>query len=314
MTDRSTATRGSEITEDALIALFDQISNAGRWGPDDELGTLNFITNQKRVAAAKLVVSGDVVSLGLDLDTAQSQNNHHPVVHQMLLCDDLDATGQPLAAFDAVTITPHGMTMTHLDALGHANFEGHLYNGRHVKDAIRAHGLSFGSIYAMRDGIVTRGVLLDVAAARGVAWLSPDEGVWPEDLEAAERLAGVRVQSGDAIFVRVGLRAREAVEGPEDLSKRAGLVAECIPWLHEREVALYSGDCFEFIPSPYPRMVVPLHVAGLCYMGMPLLDNPAVEQLAETAHRLRRFEFMFSCAPVRLPRGTGAAVNPLAVF
>ncbi len=314
MTDSTMTARRSTMTEDELLVVLDQCSNTGRWGQDDELGTLNFITNEKRVAAARLVVTGDVVSLALDLDTSQSQNNHHPVVHQMLLCDDLDKTGHPLAAFDSVTITPHGMTMTHLDALSHANFEGRLYNGRRVPEEVRAAGLSFGSIYAMREGIVTRGVLLDVAATRGVPWLSPDEGIWPEDLEAAENLAGVRVESGDAIFVRVGLRAREAVEGPEDLSRRAGLTAECIPWLHERQVAIYSGDCFEFIPSPYPRMVVPLHVAGLCYMGMPLLDNPAVEQLARKAHELGRFEFLFSCAPVRLPRGTGAAVNPLAIF
>ena len=174
--------------------------------------------------------------------------------------------------------------------------------------------MTFASVHALREGIFTRGVLLDVAKARGVDYLRPDEGVYPEDLEAAEKMADVMVESGDAIFVRVGLGAREAVEGEENPSSRAGLMAECLPWIHEREVAVYSGDCIERMPSVYPLVPMPLHMIGLVAMGLVMLDNPDVECLAEAARTASRSEFLVTCAPLRIPGGTGSAVNPIAVF
>jgi kynurenine formamidase len=145
-------------------------------------------------------------------------------------------------------------------------------------------------------------------------WLNPGEPVWPEDLDAAERLAGVKVMSGDAVFVRVGLSKREAAEGPEDPSRRAGLTAECLPWLHEREVAVYSGDCIEMLPQPYERLASPLHQIGLVAMGLSILDVPELEELAETCRSLSRYEFMVTYAPLRVLGGTGSAVNPICLF
>jgi kynurenine formamidase len=295
------------MPESDVLALFASCSNTGRWGPDDELGTLNFITPEVRLQAFSGVLLGLPVSIGKDLDTVLSLRNPHPVVHRMLPAPD-DSWA------DVVEVASHGFATTHLDAISHAAFEGKLYNGRAVAEVIGPAGLRFGSIHAQRDGILTRGVLLDVAAARGVAWLAPDEGVYPEDLARAEDLAGTQVRRGDAVFVRVGLSAREAVEGPEDPATRAGLMPECLPWLFEREVALYGGDCIERLPLPYPRIPMPLHVVALAAMGLPFLDAPELELLAETCRRLRRFDFLLTCAPLRIVGGTGSPVNPICYF
>lgn len=298
-----------ELSDDGLVELFERCRNWGRWGPDDELGTLNYITPDKRAAAAGLVSSGTVVSLGFDLSTVTSAKNRRPVNHVMLYADYHSS-----AALDYIGVAPHGYTVTHLDAVSHVHWENKAYNGHTASEIYTAQGLRFGSVYAQREGIITRGVLLDVAAARSRRWLDPTEYVLPEDLEAAERLAGVRVGTGDAIFVRIGLEPREAVEGPEDISRRAGLHAHCLEWLHSREVSVYSGDCVERLPYPSRRMPRPLHQIGLAAMGLVLLDCPAVEQLARACRAVHRYEFMLAVAPLRIPNGTGSPVNPLAIF
>lgn len=309
MTPEGQAVRPRPMTEDEVLALFASCSNRGRWGEQDELGTLNYITEAKRIEAAQEVVLGRVISMAHDLETVASTKLPYPMVHRMLYVGP-DAIG----CADSIEIASHSFAITHLDALAHVYYQDRLYNGRSVRDVVQADGLHFGSVHAVRDGIVTRGVLLDVARARGVSWLGPHEGVWPADLEAAESLAGVRVESGDAVIVRVGLGAREDVEGAEDPTVRAGLVAECLPWLHERQVALYSGDCIEQLPQPYPGVSQPLHMIGFGAMGLALLDIAAVEPLAAMCQALSRYHFMFLCAPLRIPGGTCSPVNPLCVF
>jgi len=114
--------------------------------------------------------------------------------------------------------------------------------------------------------------------------------------------------------VRVGLSAREAAEGTEDPSRRAGLMAECLPWLHQREVAVFSGDCIERLPQPYSRIPMPLHMVGLVAMGLAILDCTELEELRIVCQALNRYEFMVTCAPLRLRGGTGSPVNPICVF
>ena len=290
--------------------LFQAISNAGRWGPDDELGTLNLITPDTVRRAARLVRSGHVVSIAHDLDTAPSRKNHMPVVHHMLF----KSHREPATAIDELLIAPHSVTITHLDAVAHSHFRGRVYNGREMNDVISQKGLSFGSISAMRDGIVTRGVFLDIAAVRERPWLEPDDVVQPEDLERAERAAGVRVGSGDALLVRVGLAAREAARGDENPAERAGLSTDCVQWFADREVALYGGDCFEHLPTRDADESWPLHRLALAGLGLALLDNVAVEPLVQACAREGSAEFLFTVAPLRAPGATGCAVNPLCVF
>ncbi|MPZ51837.1 MAG: cyclase family protein [Acidimicrobiia bacterium] len=297
-------------TDADLDAMFSRIDNRGRWGDDDERGTLNYITDAKVAQVAGGVRSGRVVSIGRDIDTTPSAKNPNPAVHKMIYEEH-----HPISALDQLTIQPHGFGVTHLDAVGHVyTQDGVMYNGREAAAEVKATGMTFGSIQVGADGIITRGILLDVAGARGVDWLEPTDSVTPNDLDAALDLAGIQIESGDAVFVRVGLGRREEAEGLEDPSERAGLTPDCLLWLHEKEVAVYSGDCVEKMPLPYQRFPLPLHMIGLPAMGLCLLDCPQVEPLVEACREEGRSQFMLVVAPLRIPGGTGSPVNPLCVF
>ena len=298
------------MTEDEVVALFSECSNAGRWSDSDEQVTLNLITPEKRLSASGLVKFVEVYSLSVDLNTVSSPKNPHPLVHTMHYL----GFSAPMSAADSVALEIHGLDATHLDAVAHVNFDGEIYNGRKAAEAFTPDGLSFGSILAMRRGILTRGVLLDVAGARQLQWLEASQGVSPDDLDEAEKRSGCRVEPGDAIFVRVGLAPRESVKGTGNPLVRAGLIPESVRWLHQRGVAVFSGDCGEQMPSPYPRVPLPLHQIGLVAMGLTILDNPDVEVLGAATRRHRRNEFLLVCSPLRIPGGTGSPVNPLAIF
>jgi kynurenine formamidase len=159
-------------------------------------------------------------------------------------------------------------------------------------------------------------VLLDVAAARDVPYLGPDEAIGADDLEAARRRASVEVAPGDAIVVRSGHALRAAAEGDDhdEAGPHEGVLPDVLPWLHSRDVAVYAGDCIEVRPSGYARVTMPLHQVGLVAMGLCILDVPDVEALAVACREEGRSEFVLIVAPLRVPGGTGSAVNPLAVF
>jgi kynurenine formamidase len=298
------------LEDDEITAIFERCKNWGRWGDDDQLGTLNHITPEKRRAAGMLIREGIVVSLAQVLSKHESPSNPRPIVHLMAY-----EGHQPNASIDFFGMVPHGFSVTHLDAVGHVFVDGVLYGGRRAEDVVRKpSGLEWCSILEQRGGIVTRGVLLDVAAARGIPWLNAGDYVTPADLEAAERAQGISIEPGDLLIVHVGLEAREAVDGPEDRSLRAGLDAGAVGWLHDRGVAVYSGDCIERMPYPSARFPVPLHMIGLVAMGLVLLDAPVLTELVETCRRLNRHEFFVTVAPLTIPNGTGSPVNPLAIF
>ena len=298
------------MSEQEVLALFETCSNAGRWGGDDELGTLNYVTDEKRLSALALPRHGRAVSLGHDLSGAETTKNSDPPTHRMLHTGYSDSW----TALDTIDIACHGFSITHLDAVGHVYHDGGMYNRRRAADFVTATGMTANSIMAMKDGVITRGVLLDVASSRGVDWLEPGEGLTPADPDAAEKLASVDIESGDAIFLRTGLGAREAAQGPEDPTVRAGLTPDCMPWLHEHEVAVVSGDCVDQIPSGYDGLPLPFHQVGLVAMGLCLLDNTDVEALAAAVSEHGTHEFLIFASPLRIPGGTGSAVNPIAMF
>lgn len=301
--------REASLTEDEVWDLVSSCSNSGRWGSDDELGTLNLITAQARRRAAGLVAEGLSVSLGKDIDVRQSAVNPRPAWHVMH-----HESERPYASADSLHLQVHGFASTHVDALSHMFLDGVGYNGRRQADVVGNDGVRAGGVGAMRSGIVGRGVLLDVAAAAGRPWLRPGDFIGPDLLDAAEVLAGVAVEAGDVVVVHTGLEAREAAEGPEDPGYRAGLDAACLPWLRGRDVAVYTGDCIEAMPQPYLRVPMPLHQIGLAVMGLVLLDCPTLTELVATCALLGRREFLFVAAPLRVPGGTGSPVNPVAIF
>jgi kynurenine formamidase len=297
----------SKLTADQVLELLVSCSNAGRWGEDDELGTINYITPDVRLAAIRTVTAGVAMSIGKDLVTKGSRQTPPSAVHFMTY-----AGHEPTAALDTVVLTPHGLEMTHVDAVGHSYFEGRQYNNRTATTNVTADGIGRGSIMALADGLVTRGVLLDVAASRGLDFLPSGSGVTMQDVELAEKLTGTRVGRGDAIFIRTGIDLQPPAE--HDGDPRTGVLADVVPWLHEREVAIYSGDCIERTPSGHDRVPMPLHQIGLVAMGLCMLDSPDVEKLLSLCKKYGRHEFLLAVAPLRIPGGTGSSVNPIVVF
>jgi Putative cyclase len=285
-----------------------QLSNSGRWGPDDERGTLNLITPADTVRAAGLIQSGRIVAASHEFTMATTAHKPRPGWHRMLFREDRDS------AADAVMIEPHGYEITHLDAIGHVGYDGHSYNERPWNEVVTRDGLTFASVLPLADGIATRGVLLDIARSQGRDWLERGEEVTALDLDRAATWAHLSVGRGDALVVRVGLEAREAVTGQLDNSVRTGLGLDCLPWLYRHDVALFGGDCIERLPSGDSASAHPLHSVGLARMGLVLLDHIAVEELARVCLQEERWEFFFAVGALRIPSATASPVNPLCIF
>ena len=298
---------GRTVTETQYEQWKTELSNWGRWGEDDEIGALNLITPAKRLQAVALVEDGITVSLASDADTVEAVDNQYPYEHTMLGI-----------GFDRIAVRYHGISHTHLDSLGHVNANGVFYNGYTPDaDAVAERGHEKNSIHNVKDGIVTRGILIDIPRLKGVPYLEPGTPIYIEDLEEWELQAGVRVSSGDAVFVRTGVWARRAAEGPWLRGRRpggrsAGLHPSVIPWLKERDVALMGSDHPQYVaPSEFPGAI---HDFALLYLGVHLFDNCDLEALSEAAAERNRWEFLLMAAPLPILGGTGSPLNPIAVF
>ena len=292
-----------------VLAFHQTLSNWGRWGDQDELGALNLITPEVTAAAAATARSGRTVSCARPLDTRPSPDNPLPVAHHMT------GTATEGMGADYFAISPHGFSTSHLDALCHIFHEGKLYNG-YPAETVTAHGATKLGIHKLHAGIVTRGVLLDIPALRGVDALEPGEPIFPEDLEAAEKEAGLLVQTGDALLVRTGRWAWRRANGPWDAgSLAAGLDASCLPWLRGRDVAALGSDgVSDVLPSRVDGVGMPIHTVVIVAMGVHLLDNLDLDSLAIACAEEGRWEFLLTVAPLVLRRGTASPVNPIALF
>jgi kynurenine formamidase len=311
------------MTETAdVLGYFDKLSNWGRWGDDDELGTLNLITDEVRLAAARAVRHGRSVSCAWEV--AAPQEMERATTSCPCAADMPGAENMPERfhadrrwgfSNERLGLLFHGNTITHLDSPCHLFWDGHMYNGRSHSLVDAETGSAWAAVTAAADGIVTRGVLLDVAAVRDVPWLEPGQGVLPEDLEAAERRQGVRVRSGDAVLLRTGQGLSRHEAGPHSGVEQAGWHASCLPWLHERGVALIGADTPQDVqPSGFDDVLMPIHAVSLVAMGLWLLDNCDLEACAATATELGQWDFQLAVAPVRLAGTSGSPVNPIATF
>jgi kynurenine formamidase len=305
----------ARLSEDEFQALFDRCSNWGRWGPDDERGTLNLITPEHRRRAAGLVREGHTVSCAWPLNTQADVDNISPATHLMLRAGDVVESWPTRSTADYLALAPHGLTHSHLDALCHLSWRGKMYNGRPMS-LVTSMGALANSITIGQDGIVGRGVLLDLPLAQGVDWLEPGTAILPDELIAAESAANLRVEPGDILLVRTGRHRRREVEGPWDSrASIAGLRWDCAPWLREREVALLGFDGIsDVFPHGVEGVGLPIHTLTLVAMGMQLLDNQNLEDVARACADRRRWEFLLVIAPLRIERGTASATNPIAVF
>jgi len=282
------------------------LSNWGRWGKEDEIGTLNLITPAKRKQAAALVKEGFSVSLAGDPDTEKAIDNPSPYEHQM----------QGIGS-DRWGVSYHGIAHTHLDALAHINENGVFYNGyKPDPDAVVKANRHFrNSIHNVKNGVLTRGVLIDIPRLKGVPYLEQGTPIYIEDLEAWEKQAGVKVGPGDALFVRTGVWARRKALGPYARgrnAKDAGLDPSVIPWLRQRDIAIMGSDHPQYV-SP-SAITAATHDFSLVYLGIHLIDNCDLEALSEAAAARKRWDFMLTMAPIPMPGGTGSPINPIATF
>jgi kynurenine formamidase len=306
-------------TPDRVRDVFEQVKCWGRWGPDDERGALNLVTAAKRREGAAAVVAGETVSCARELPVRPSSENPNPALHMMIRAgDDCVMPGLDFESVgDFVGVAFHGMATSHIDALCHVLVDGRMYNG-FSKDEIKSTGARRGSIMCTRDGISSRGVLLDVPRSLGVPWLEPGAAITVEQLEAAERDQDVRVTEGDILLVATGRDARRAEHGPWSPwhGGLAGLHVECVPWLHARGVAVLGSDgVSDPLPGAgIPGWPMPVHQVGLVAMGLHLLDNLRLDRLAEACARHERWAFQLTVAPLRIDGGTGSPVNPIAVL
>jgi kynurenine formamidase len=306
----------SRLKSSEVKALFDKLSNWGRWGKEDQRGALNFITPEKRASAAKLVKTGEAISLALPLATIAAADNPTPVTHLMVQAGfDSHDMDLPYAG-DYFAIAPHGMANTHIDALCHIFWHGKMYNGFDAAE-VGSHGARKCAIDVARTGIISRGVLLDIPKVRKVEWLEPGERILPEELEAAERNHGVRVEEGDVLLIRTGRAAMRKAKGGWDPMRVGlpGLDASCLPWLHERKIAVLGSDSVsDVVPSGLDEVPLPIHVGTLVVMGIHLIDNADFDALSSACGALGRYEFLFTMGPLILLRGTASPVNPIAIL
>ena len=297
-------------------AEFDQtmkdISNWGRWGDDDELGTLNLITEKKRKQASRLVRKGITVSLALDLNKVKDDLNQKPFEHELEVAE---FSGHQVAG-DRYSVQYHGFAHSHMDGLPHFAHKGFFYNGVPYSAAKADGAEKLGIHNAGVNGVFTRGVLVDMPRHLGVDFMEPGHAITAADIESWEKKNKVRIGSGDVLLIRTGRWAKVARDGQWDfLAKAAGAHASLATFLKERDVAVIGCDgVSDVMPSGVEGLANPLHELVLAGLGMPILDNLDLEALARVAAEQKRETFLYVGAPLRVVGGTGSPLNPLAVF
>ena len=295
-----------------------ELSNQGRWGEDDEIGAANFITPEKRRQAASLVREGLSVSLAHDIVEEETVDGPTHLRREVLRVSETGGSDRL-----QYTGSYHGYVHSHLDSLDcHVMIDGVGHTGATLAAIEEAGGCPKGSIHALRNGIVTRGVLFDATLLPGKAtadgWLEPGTPVRKADLEALEEIQGVRVEEGDVILLHTGRWLRRAAVGPwaRDDAGVAGYHADVAYFLKERGVAFIGHDMSTDVAPTgiegHDRF--PLHELALVSLGVGIFDNLDFTEAAEAAQRLGRYEFLFTAAPLRIRMGMGSPINPIATF
>jgi kynurenine formamidase len=299
-----------------------EVSNWGRWGADDELGTLNLISPEARKRGAAAVITGAAFPLGVEVGSDGPQPNPSPIgrftpLHYLV---SMDATwGEPpvFRFSDDVLVLPT-QSGTQWDSLAHVHYDGLLYNGYPAAEFLTTSGaLRNGSDKQARTGFVTRGVLLDIARSTGVDRLAPSTLITPDDLDAAVAEAGVTIEPGDVVLIRSGHITTYTVDRDRDLFnwQTPGIGLDCVPWLRQRDIAAVATDTpnLEVLPGEVPDVISPVHLAAIRDMGMPLGEIFDLEELAAACAADGVYEFLFAAQPLKVVGGIGSPINPVAV-
>ncbi|HCG90447.1 MAG TPA: hypothetical protein DEZ08_01220 [Dehalococcoidia bacterium] len=310
-------------TDKEVVSMMESLSNWGKWGPDDQRGCLNYITDTVTKNASKLIKTGTTVSCSRPITTESASDVTYQVQRFMVdsgegrTHDDQERQINRKGAAEFIGMVFHGQSITHIDALSHYSWKGLMYNGVSSDMVTSKEGAQSHSIENISNGIITRGVLLDIAKLKNKPWLDNDEPVMPEDLDAAEKAQGITVGEGDVLFVRTGNYRKRLETGPTDPSK--GMTAcqvACAPWFKERRIAMLGTDTSNDIkPTDYPNLTSsPLHIMCLVTLGLWLVDNCNLEELAQICEIRNTSEFLLAMGPLKLNKVTGSPVNPIAVF
>jgi kynurenine formamidase len=297
-----------------------RVSNWGRWGADDERGTVNFITPEVLRKAAACVRRGTVFSLALPLGSEGPQFGQAGRVNPVHV---MTATNGPMSAdpegahYADDFITMPLQCATQWDSLAHVHYGRQLYNGHSIANVTPAGAARNGIDKIASGGIVSRGVLLDVARARGVERLAPGELVTPADLDAAAAAQRVAVESGDVLLLRTGHMRVFTHDGDRVTYMKVspGIGVDCVPWLHARQIAALASDTnlVEVYPPEVPGVMFPVHMLCIRDMGLTLGEMFDLEALAEDCAGDGVYECLFTAAPLPVSGGVGSPINPLAV-
>ena len=314
------------MSEDTLRKLALAVRNWGRWGPDDELGTLNYITPDTIAAAAGLVTAGKVFALGIPLDRQGPQSGtrqrFNPIHTMFRDGGDAPRTPAEVKAMEGYGGSDDWIVMplqcaTQWDSLAHIFYEGKMYNG-YDATLVTSSGAAKNSIFKTRDKIVGRGVLLDVARAKGVRALAPGYAITPADLDATAAAQGVEVRRGDLLLIRTGHMSRYLDRGDWkhfDLDDSPGVSVQTAPWMHAKEIAAVASDNYavEVRPSELPPFRSPFHICAIPNMGLTLGEIFFLDELAEDCAADGRWEFLLVAPPLPVVRGVGTPINPYAL-
>lgn len=315
---------------DAVRELAVRCSNWGRWGPNDQLGTLNHILPSDVVAATRLVQSGRSFSLSIPLDEQGPQTGgfgRFNPIHLMIRDGNAAVTGTVVRDFyggkdrwirgtDDMLILPL-QSGTQWDALAHIVFDNRIYNGFDAT-IVGSKGALRNDIANARDRVVGRGVLLDLPRSQGRRWLDPGEPIHAADLEACAASQGVAVGRGDIVLIRTGqvAQCRDAGSwGSYAGGPAPGLALDAAPWIFERELAAVATDTWgmEVLPNETPDVFQPLHIILIVHTGLLVGEIFDLEELADDCARDGRYEFLFSGVPLPITGAVGSPVNPLAI-
>jgi kynurenine formamidase len=303
------------MTKAEFRALYERLRAELPWGPADRRGALNYITPPTVLAAAGEVKMGRSVSMAAPIEYGVTADNPEPARHKMTQTGDSAPDSGLAFAMDQIGMNIHGNADSHIDALSHVIYDGRLYNNRPA-DIVGNTGAAELSIATAGDGIVGRGVLLDVPRVRNVPWLEPGDHVTVHDLTTAERDQKVQIGEGDLVFIRVGHRLRRFQLGPWDAADaRAGLHPTVMEYLADRKIALLGSDGNnDTAPSVVSGVDFPVHVLAIAALGVHLIDYLDFSVVAPMCAELRQWSFLCVIAPLRLALATGSPVNPIAIL
>jgi kynurenine formamidase len=302
--------QAQNLTVEEIDGLMDTLSNWGRWGANDQKGSLNLITPETRIEAAKLVRTGISVSMAHEVLQDEAADNGSPFEHRMT---SIGSSPGPWSG-DFYGVSYHGYAHSHIDALCHRFHAGVMYNG-YSENEVTQEGCARNAITSFQEGVFARGILIDMPRLRNVDWIELGTPFTADWFDAWEAETGITIRPGDVVLVRTGRWTRRAALGPWNLATNSpGIHASAVQWFKDRDISIIGSDAGLDVQPPLADFISPTHALFLVAMGTPIFDNLDLEAVAKEAARQNRWEFLLTTAPLRVGGGTGSPLNPIATF